>query len=619
MKRKSKKYSFDTWYNASTNEGRKGIDSFVGRFYRSNALLTDPERDYDIYRRGGPLSGVIDKLAGDLTRTGHKVYVKSKEVNLADILKLVPNMSVDKWHNLLHKAAINGFASGAGSWVIISDSNSSARLEHVADTENRIVSTEKLKNTNLKNIFGISAVGLEPTKVSDEVETLGEVEAFRVRNDSVLGKTKWYSDDISASRVFSFTPYPVDDTLYLTDLIIGDSLIARALKMLSRLIDAESNVFRILRNFGIKTLSVINKEIKEANDPTVVDQRMDQIVVSLSALGILFLNEGESFAMHSPAIAGIKDILDHIKTMLAMELNIPRIVLYGEDAAGMFPDGQSPRDAYHNTIYATFRSGFGDPLCKTYAYLLGVAPSDVQVVINPLQELSKKDIANIELVNAQAQLMRSQATVPTERNNIKVKEIGSAENTGLNAFGELSATSSFSKDENDKALFVGVFLDNTANPAIMQLRELVKTMLGATLVDDLHVTIFYKKSPAIYDADIAYLAVTTYLNEWSLYAVAKKLKVFYSVEHNKYAIVLTLESSGLEGLNNSLLTSITDGSTFSHNYVPHITLGYVDALELKTYVNLLNTVDSLELPSNIRYSSVKIMIGSEVKYESTYT
>jgi len=124
---------------------------------------------------------------------------------------------------------------------------------------------------------------------------------------------------------------------------------------------------------------------------------------------------------------------------------------------------------------------------------------DVEVDINPLQELSVKEEASVELLKAQAALMRKQSLSQTPTVST-VKAAGSPLNTGLNSFGELSAVSSL--DEADKPLFVGFFkpVVNRDVDLLTRIQDIVKTILNLTEIPELHATVFYKEKAQQLDA-----------------------------------------------------------------------------------------------------------------------
>lgn len=600
------------WYTASSNDGDDSSNNFINFFYSKKdlAVLNDLERDYSLYRKGGFITGVIDKLVGDLTRSGHTIKVHGVVTPLKDVLKSLKNTSVSKWNTRVVGAVTASLYSGAGSFVLISGKKSSDVFS---------------RKDKITQILGFSARqlqvnGINKKDINDDRFLLPD--SFNIIGGTEFSGVPYFEPrNIDGSRVFNIVWYPVETDVIETERILGDSLISKMLKTISRFIDLEANLFRILKNFALKTLNLENKEIKQAADTSEVDKRLNELADSLAVMGILFLNEKEKFEMHNPATAGIKDILDHLKTMMAVELNMPKVVLFGEDAAGMFPDGQSPRDSYYNSIYAIFRAKIKSPLEQIYAAILKVPEDDVEVDINPLQELSVKEGASVELLKAQAALMRKQSLSPTTTTtNSSVKAAGSPLNTGLNSFGELSSISSF--DEGDKSLFVGFFkpVVNRDADLLIKMQDIVKTLLHLEDLPELHATVFYKDKAEQLDAIKVQLALESFCADYRIHGQLKELSYFYNVTKRKYAIVILLESSGLESLNNLLITEISNAANHSYNFKPHITLGYVDKIELTTWEEILNIINPLVRTTWLsNFEKVEIREGGTILYGKDLT
>jgi phage-related protein (TIGR01555 family) len=579
-----KRTTKNDWFSASSNDSDDTSSNFTNFFYaaKQGAILNDTERDYNMYRRGGFITGIIDKLVGDLTRSGHTIKVHGVELPLKDITKQLTGMTVSKWNTQLVSAITASLYSGVGSFVIVSGKSADEELG---------------KKEKIKQILQLSARQLTVNGLNKEIESdrFFLPLNFLFKGTNSLWNVPYFSaKKVDGSRVFNIIWYPVESDIIESEMILGDSLISKMLKTISRFIDLEANLFRILKNFGLKSLNLENKEIKQAADTSEVDKRLNELADSLAVMGILFLNEREKFDMHNPAIAGIKDILDHLKTMLAVELNIPKVVLYGEDAAGMFPDGQSPRDSYYNHIYALFRAKIKSPLEQIYATLLKIDVDDVEVDINPLQELSIKEKASVGLLEAQTVLMKAQAVsqAPSVTN---VKAVGSPLNTGLNSFGELSAISSFDEDTEYKKLFVSFFepVINRDSALLLGIQDVVKNSLSLQDVPELHATVFYKEKAEPLDAIKAQLAAESFFSDFRIHGQVTELSFFYNVEARKYAIVLLLESSPLEALNNLLITEISKASSHSLNFKPHITLGYTETLELNIWQQMVQAINPL--------------------------
>ncbi len=560
----------------------------TSRLTISDIAMMSPLQHRNLYRSSGVFKTPVNRIASECTRTSHVITVRGIDYTTTEISKFMDGeANYFSINNELYNCMVRSLWGGAGFFVLVEDSkkvNLSSPLQAGAKIAN-IIGTGH-------NNMRVRAVGKDPLS-----RWCGKPIFYQWMQNLTLPKSSNRAgyDKIHASRVVSFPAFELEPEEIEQTGLAGDSLYTAIYKILNRFAMADAEMARMLSRLGIVTVGLKNKELKEAQDFALAEARYESIADNLGSLGALFHSEEEIVNMLSPSVSGVKDLLDHLKTSMALQLDMPKSLLFGEEAPGLFADGKSPWDAHYNSVYTRFRNTM-DPGLRHFYYAIlsgskefrGLRPSDITVTINPLNELSEKELATLDLVKAQTALMLSQVGAKSATdggsisNTTKDKSlslgINSPENTGLTRYQELSAISTMTIDSIEEDLFV--LSKFTAGEDILAFQRNLNNIIPFSMAAIDHVTVFAVSAPTEEQMVAAHSAVA--LSPVPYRFLTTNLDVFYNTEAGVYAIVLKCDMQTCELLNNVLNATILENnvSKFSRNFVPHITLGYTKEVDL---------------------------------------
>lgn len=134
--------------------------------------------------------------------------------------------------------------------------------------------------------------------------------------------------------------------------------------------------------------------------------RYQLLAMMMSMYGVVAIDKDqESFDRKPATFAGLRDLADRFAVDVAGAADVPMTRLFGQSPGGLNATGESDLQNYDNHIAARQRSNLSPQMYALDQVLvrsaLGHMPDDYRIQWNPLRQMSAKDKAEIEKMNAE--------------------------------------------------------------------------------------------------------------------------------------------------------------------------------------------------------------------------
>lgn len=156
---------------------------------------------------------------------------------------------------------------------------------------------------------------------------------------------------------------------------------------------------------------------EEGEDKAI--KRMQLIDMARSILNTMIIDrDGEEYSFQTFQLSGVKDIMDESCNLLSAVTNIPQTVLFGRSPAGENSTGESDLTNYYDYIEQIQNPNIVDNLTRLTEIILVAERNagriaeipEYEVEADSLWNLSRKEEAELEQAEAQAELTKAQAT-----------------------------------------------------------------------------------------------------------------------------------------------------------------------------------------------------------------
>ena len=127
-------------------------------------------------------------------------------------------------------------------------------------------------------------------------------------------------------------------------------------------------------------------------------------------------NDGEDYDFKNFSTTGVKEILDSTCNMLSAVTSIPQTILFGRSPAGENSTGRSDFENYYNLVENIQKQNVKANVRKLINVILrqGITTGGIsqvptfKVKFNPLWSMSEKDMAEVEKIKADTELVKAQ-------------------------------------------------------------------------------------------------------------------------------------------------------------------------------------------------------------------
>jgi len=160
--------------------------------------------------------------------------------------------------------------------------------------------------------------------------------------------------------------------------------------------------------------------LSTSDQADLFEMRMKMLAKSKSLNNLVLIGDGETFESLSTPMSGYENLDANSRDALAAVSALPQTVWFGDTAGVLGGDaGATHRPLWANVVAAWQHDNLDDPLTYLYRGLYlssegvthGVEPAKWKIVYLPLDELTEKAQADLELVQAQADATRVQAGI----------------------------------------------------------------------------------------------------------------------------------------------------------------------------------------------------------------
>lgn len=271
----------------------------------------------------------------------------------------------------------------------------------------KTIRRDSLQNLHVRDRYWVYPVG--QVDQDESSPNYGMPLFYRVRSSSVT--VHW-------SRVVRFDGHlvPYDD--WLANNYWHDSELQHVLNSIKDYDGAKDNVASMMWEAKIDVIKTALAKLTAMKDGgAAVNRRYADAVVGKSNHRLLLINNDEEYTSETLAFGGVHDILGDFVTDVCGAARIPMVKLFGQSAPGMNSTGDMDTRLYYDRVLSEEEWQM-IPACS-YLYevvirdALGRMPEGVELIPNPLWQVSAKDQADIELKQAQRDQIYLQEGVAT--------------------------------------------------------------------------------------------------------------------------------------------------------------------------------------------------------------
>jgi len=171
------------------------------------------------------------------------------------------------------------------------------------------------------------------------------------------------------------------------------------------------NVATILNEFIIGKYKFSDlDEILSSGNEKALQTRVMAIEMTKSSINSVLLGTDEEYTRDSASVGGISDLLDRFMMIMSAVTGIPVTKLFGRSPAGMNATGENDLKNYYDEC-RSIQNDLTVPI-ENFCKIIGdwkKSKGDIDWNWNPLFQLSRKDLADIERVEAETKRTLSDA------------------------------------------------------------------------------------------------------------------------------------------------------------------------------------------------------------------
>lgn len=357
----------------------------------------------------------------------------------------------------------------------------------------------------------------------------------------------------------------------------GDSKLRKCIDDISDMVAAKDGIAELMQeaNIDVITREGLTEELSTDQDDSII-KRYELFSMMKSSIQMALLDGEEKFDRMTLNLSGVAPIIEQFMTWISGAADIPVTRMFGTSAKGMNATGEGDDRNYNNSIRASQRKNFAEPMRVLDEVLvrsaLGSFPSEYDYEWNPLS------IPN-GLETAQAEQLRSQKhqtylDLGVVQKSQVMRELQASEeyqfdDDELEELEELEEGNMFEEpidpiENKDVAINNGYASVKPDNVTALKIVEHLKSIGINDYIspDKLHVTLMYSKNKNI----------GLESNSTKIYSAMQTGKPEIMGNDPYRALVIKLDSDELHGRFVELLLS---GAEHSYpDFTPHLSLKY---------------------------------------------
>lgn len=189
----------------------------------------------------------------------------------------------------------------------------------------------------------------------------------------------------------------------------GDSILNRIYRLILDCGEAHSSVGLLLQEFGFPVFKIKGlAQAMKAGDTGLIPARMRGMQLSKSVFRGVMMDLEEEFSRITVPVAGMADLLDRLKSIVAAALDMPVTFLFGTSPDGMNSTGDADIRFLYDNVAAWVDDTLIEPITRITEILFHVernVPENWSVTANPLWQQTDKEIAETRKIVAETDAM----------------------------------------------------------------------------------------------------------------------------------------------------------------------------------------------------------------------
>lgn len=289
---------------------------------------------------------------------------------------------------------------------------------------NKAKSIEWIEIVDRSNIFLDTSIYIHDTKNTN----FGKMEIYDIQIGPYLTQMKFHR-----SRVLEFFGDPVPQNISEQDINLrywGMSILQTIWRNLSSYGSAIQNIDNILFEFIIGKYKIdgLAEKLASGGESQVV-ARMELIQMYKSVIHAILLGENEDYIRDVVSVAGLSELWDRYMIHLSAVAEMPVTKLFGRSPAGENATGEGDLKNYYDSIQSKQKLDLRSPLQQLVDMIAAIykVPGDNhKITFNPLMQMTEKEIAEINKINAETDniYMSNGVVENTEVRNIRKEVYG---------------------------------------------------------------------------------------------------------------------------------------------------------------------------------------------------
>lgn len=382
----------DGWINLLTGMGLRSRDKKTRTQYAGSKIL-DQRELADFYRTDGFAKKVVDRPVYEMLREGFEVKGDTDQVVLSYL---------DDLHWKAHVGKLLRWDRLYGGALLIVGAKDGSKLD------------QPLNHGTMQSIEFFRVVDSFNYDRTLDIDDDPESARFGMPNTYTIGRNTSNEYKVHWSRTYELmgqTVPPGATDSDATKAKRGDSILQAPYEAIRAIGVSYGNTESILDDFITTTMTVKGLQAMiAAGQEQALLTRLNLMDMAKAIINTILLDENESFKKEASSVAGLADLLDRFAERLSAVTDMPVRVLMGKQEGGLNNKGEAETRDWYDRISALQE----DVLVPILEWIVALAMTakqgptkgreldDWSIVLNPLWQLSDKEIADIHKTQADA-------------------------------------------------------------------------------------------------------------------------------------------------------------------------------------------------------------------------
>lgn len=265
-------------------------------------------------------------------------------------------------------------------------------------------------------VFGKDELDISSPQIDDDLNSQNFGMPITYRINSTRGTKTIKNQIIHHTRVLRFDGEFLPVRSFITNNYWHDSVLNSLLNPIRNYSTSNDSIVVVLNDFRIGVLKMTDLIEKLSGDcekgEDEIRRRLSLLKETISVLGIMVINEEETYEQNTPQLNGVDKLLDKVVDRLVAETGIPRIILLGESPSGMQSTGSTELKNYYDNVSCQQEDKIRPNLDLFFEYIFtskqgptgGSFPESFSYNFNSLFQLTEKEASETKKNMAEADM-----------------------------------------------------------------------------------------------------------------------------------------------------------------------------------------------------------------------